>query len=40
MACLNDNVGAQEDKYLKALGVTTRYTWQDPYLVLFSDGYD
>ena len=40
MACLNDNVGAQEDKYLKALGAATRYAWQDPYLVLYCDGYD
>ena len=40
MACLNDNVGAPQDKYLKALGATTRYAWQDPYLVLFSNGYD
>jgi len=40
MACLNDNVGAQEDKYLKALGAATRYAWQDPYLVVYCDGYD
>jgi heat shock protein HslJ len=40
MACLNDSVGAQEDNYLKALGAATRYTWQDPYLVLSCDGYD
>ena len=40
MACLNDNVGTQEDKYLKALGAATRYAWQDPYLVLYCDGYD
>ena len=40
MACLNDNVGAQEDKYLKALGAATRYAWQDPHLVLYCDGYD
>jgi heat shock protein HslJ len=40
MACLNDNVGAQEDKYLKALGAATRYAWQDPYLVIDCDGYD
>jgi heat shock protein HslJ len=40
MACLNDNVGAQEDKYLKALGAATRYAWQDPYLVLYCDGYN
>lgn len=40
MACLNDNVGAQEDKYLKALGAATRYAWQDPYLVIHCDGYD
>jgi len=40
MACLNDNVGAQEDKYLKALGAATRYAWQDPYLVIYCNGYD
>jgi len=40
MACLNDNVGAQVDKYLKALGAATRYAWQDPYLVIDCDGYD
>ena len=36
MACLNDNVGAQEDKYLKALGAATRYS----HLVVYCDGYD
>lgn len=40
MACLNDNVGAQEDKYLKALGAATRYAWQDPYLIIYCQGYD
>jgi heat shock protein HslJ len=40
MACLNDNVGAQEDKYLKALGAANHYAWQDPYLVIYCDGYD
>lgn len=40
MACLNDNVGAQEDKYLKALGAANRYAWQAPYLVIYCDGYD
>lgn len=40
MACLNDNVGVQEDKYLKALGAATRYAWQDPHLIIYCDGYD
>jgi len=40
MACLNDNQGAEEDKYLKALGAATWYAWQDPHLVIYCDGYD
>lgn len=40
MACLNDDVGAQEDKYLKVLGAATRYAWQNPYLVIYCDGYN
>jgi heat shock protein HslJ len=40
ITCLNGNVGAQKDKYLRALGAANRYAWQDPYLVIYCDGCD
>ena len=35
-----NNVSAQEDSYLKALGAATRYAYQDPYLLIYAEGYD
>jgi heat shock protein HslJ len=40
MACMNETVNAQETNYLKALGAATRYAWQDPYLLIYCEGYD
>jgi heat shock protein HslJ len=40
MACMANNVSAQEDSYLKALGAATRYAYQDPYLLIYAEGYD
>jgi heat shock protein HslJ len=40
MACMANDVSRQEDKYLKILGAATRYAYQDPYLLIYADGYD
>lgn len=40
MACPDPQVGQQESTYLKALQSATRYEWHDPYLLIFSDGFD
>ena len=40
MACLASDVSAQEDQYLKALGVATRYGYQEPFLLIYAEGYD
>jgi heat shock protein HslJ len=40
MACMDDAVSQQEDKYLKALGAANRYSYQDPYLLIYADGFD
>jgi heat shock protein HslJ len=40
MACMDDAVSQQEDKYLKALGGASRYSYQDPYLLIYAEGFD
>lgn len=40
MTCPDTKVGQQESTYLKALQSVTRYEWHDPYLVVFSDGFE
>lgn len=40
MACVDESVSKQEDAYLKALGAATRYSYQDPNLLIYCDGYD
>jgi heat shock protein HslJ len=40
MACFDEAVSQQEDKYLKALGAVTRYSYQDPYLLIYVNGFD
>ncbi len=39
MACIDNNVSKQEDTYLKALGAATRYAYQDPYLLIYAEGF-
>jgi heat shock protein HslJ len=39
MACIDNAVSSQEATYLKALVAATRYEWQDPYLLIFCDGF-
>ena len=40
MACLANDVSAQEDNYLKALGAATRFAYQEPFLLIYAEGYD
>ena len=40
MACADESVSKQEDAYLKALGGATRYSYQDPYLLIYCEGFD
>jgi heat shock protein HslJ len=40
MACVDESVSKQEDAYLKALGAATRYSYQDPYLLIYCEGFD
>ncbi len=39
MACVDDNVSKQEDAYLKALGDATGYSYENPYLLIYSKGF-
>lgn len=40
MACIDTDVSQQEDSYLKALGAAIRYAYQEPYLLIYAQGYD
>jgi len=40
MACVDNAVGQQEDTYFKALNAATRYAYQDPYLLIYADGFE
>ncbi len=40
MACVDADVSKQEDTYLKALNGATRYAYQDPYLLIYCDGFE
>jgi heat shock protein HslJ len=40
MACVDGDVSKQEDTYLKALGAAVSYAYQDPYLLIYSEGFD
>lgn len=40
MACVDNDVSKQEDAYFKALNAATRYAYQDPYLLIYSEGFD
>jgi heat shock protein HslJ len=40
MACVDESVSKQEEAYLKALGAATRYSYQDPYLLIYCEGFD
>jgi len=40
MACADDTVNQQEATYFKALDAATRYSYQDPYLLIYADGFD
>ncbi|HTC42523.1 MAG TPA: META domain-containing protein [Candidatus Acidoferrales bacterium] len=40
MACVDESVSKQEDAYLKALGGATRYSYQDPDLLIYCEGFD
>lgn len=40
MACMDDATSKQEDNYFKALDAATRYSYQDPYLLIYAQGFD
>jgi heat shock protein HslJ len=40
MACMNNDVSSQEDRYLKALGVAKRYSVENGDLLIYCEGYD
>jgi heat shock protein HslJ len=40
MACMDDAVSRQEDMYFKALDAANRYSYQDPYLLIYAAGFD
>jgi len=40
MACVDNDVSKQEDAYFKALNAATRYAYQDPYLLIYAEGFD
>jgi heat shock protein HslJ len=40
MACMDSEVSKQEDAYFKALNAATRYAYQDPYLLIYAEGFD
>ncbi|MGB9435330.1 MAG: META domain-containing protein [Candidatus Acidiferrum sp.] len=40
MACVDNGISQQEDTYLKALAAATRYAYQDPYLLIYANGFD
>ncbi len=40
MACIDNDVSKQEDAYFKALNAATRYAYQDPYLLIYAEGFD
>jgi heat shock protein HslJ len=40
MACADEDINRQEETYLKALGAATRYSYQDPYLIIYVEGFD
>jgi heat shock protein HslJ len=40
MACADNEVSKQEDAYLKVLGAATRYAYEDPYLLIYAEGFD
>lgn len=40
MACTDAAISLQEETYLKALGAATRYAYQDPYLIIYAEGFD
>jgi len=40
MACVDNAVSQQEDTYFKALNAATRYAYQDPYLLIYADGFE
>jgi heat shock protein HslJ len=40
MACADNAVNQQEGTYFKALDAANRYSYQDPYLLIYADGFD
>ena len=40
MACMDEATSKQEDNYFKALDAATRYSYQDPYLLIYAQGFD
>jgi heat shock protein HslJ len=40
MACMDNGVSQQEDTYFKALNAATHYAYQDPYLLIYAEGFD
>jgi heat shock protein HslJ len=40
MACMDDAVNQQETTYFKALDAANRYSYQNPYLLIYADGFD
>ena len=40
MACMDNGVGDQEDRYFKALGAATRYALENGDLLIYCEGYE
>jgi len=40
MACVDNGVSDQEDRYLKALGAATRYALENGDLLIYCEGYE
>ena len=40
MACADNDINRQEDIYMKALGAAVRYSYEDPDLLIYAEGYE
>jgi len=40
MACMDNNISQQEDAYLKALQAATHFSYQYPYLLIYTEGFE
>ena len=40
MACADNDINRQEDIYMKALGAAVRYSYENPDLLIYAEGYE